>query len=86
MISKAFKIIEKYEMFKGVTKVLVGFSGGADSSALLHFLYFFASDKGKKFSVEAVHVNHCLRGEEAVRDENFVRSFCEKFGIKLHIL
>ena len=85
MISKAFNIIEKYEMFKGVTKVLVGFSGGADSSALLHFLYFFASDKGKKFSVEAVHVNHCLRGEEAVRDENFVRSFCEKFGIKLHI-
>ena len=51
MISKAFNIIEKYEMFKGVTKVLVGFSGGADSSALLHFLYFFASDKGKNFSV-----------------------------------
>lgn len=85
MISKALETIKKYDMFKFTEKVTVGFSGGADSAALLHFLYFFASDKGKKFKVEAIHVNHCLRGEEAIRDENFAISFCKKFGIKLYI-
>ncbi len=72
-------------MFKSTNKVFVGFSGGADSTALLHFLYFFASDKGKKFAVEAVHINHCLRGEESIRDENFVKSFCSEIGVKLHL-
>lgn len=85
MIFRALKTIEKYNMLEDTEKVTVGFSGGADSAALLHFLYFFVSDKGKKFKVEAVHVNHCLRGAEAIRDENFAKSFCEKFGIKLHI-
>lgn len=85
MISKAALSIEKYSMLKNTNKVFVGFSGGADSTALLHFLYFFASDKGKKFTVEAVHINHCLRGEESVRDENFVKSFCSEIGVKLHL-
>lgn len=85
MISKALETIKKYSMLEATEKVTVGFSGGADSAALLHFLYFFVSDEGKKFKVEAVHVNHCLRGAEAVRDENFAKSFCDKFGIKLHI-
>lgn len=85
MISKAVLSIEKYSMLKNINKVFVGFSGGADSTALLHFLYFFASDKGKKFTVEAVHINHCLRGEESVRDENFVKSFCSEIGVKLHL-
>ncbi len=83
MISKAFETIKKYSMLDCAKKVTVGFSGGADSVALLHFLYFFASDKEKNFKITAVHVNHDLRGEESKRDEDFAVSFCKKFGIEV---
>ncbi len=58
-------------------KVIIGFSGGADSNALLHFF----KDKAKE--VVCVHVNHMIRGEEAKRDEDFCVSVCEKYGIEI---
>ena len=57
------------------TRVIIGFSGGADSSALLH--YFVRKD----FRIVCVHVNHMIRGAEADRDEAFCRSVCEKYGV-----
>ena len=57
---------------------LVALSGGADSVALLLMML----DKG--YSVEAVHCNFHLRGEEADRDEAFVVELCERNGVKLH--
>ncbi|MBQ9748785.1 MAG: tRNA lysidine(34) synthetase TilS [Clostridia bacterium] len=58
-------------------RVLVGFSGGADSVSLLHALAtLLGADR-----VEAIHINHMLRGEESERDERFCRAFCEKHGI-----
>ncbi len=60
-------------------KVLVGVSGGADSMCLLDILQ--KAQKQMGFSLIAVHVNHCLRGEESDRDEMFVRKYCEKNGI-----
>ena len=85
MISKALNTIKKHQMLFDAKKVVVGFSGGADSTALLHFLHYFVSEKGKKFQVLAVHVNHNLRGEESKRDEDFARSFCKKHGINLAV-
>ena len=85
VISKALNTIKKYKMLLNIKKVVVGFSGGADSTALLHFLYYFVSNKGKNFEIFAVHVNHNLRGEESKRDEDFVRDFCEKHGINLAV-
>ncbi|MBQ2671607.1 MAG: tRNA lysidine(34) synthetase TilS [Clostridia bacterium] len=85
MISKALNTIKKHQMLFDAKKVVVGFSGGADSTALLHFLHYFVSEKGKKFQVLAVHVNHNLRGEESKRDEDFVRGFCKKHGINLAV-
>ncbi|MBO5374216.1 MAG: tRNA lysidine(34) synthetase TilS [Clostridia bacterium] len=58
-------------------KVIIGFSGGADSSALLHYL----AKKAK--SIICVHVNHMIRGAEADRDEAFCREVCEKYGVEL---
>ncbi len=64
--------------------VVVGLSGGADSIALTHYLLSRAEKW--KFHLVAAHVNHGLRGEEADRDERFVRDFCGRFGITLRVL
>lgn len=61
------------------TPVLLAFSGGADSSALLHLLYEDSQKNG--FYVYAAHFNHKIRGEEAERDVLFCRSVAEKYGI-----
>ena len=58
--------------------IVVGFSGGADSAALLHFL---AVDMHLCSRITALHVNHMLRGDEAERDERFCRDFCSAHGI-----
>lgn len=60
-------------------KLLVAVSGGADSVALLSMLV----DAGKECI--AVHCNFHLRGEEADRDEAYVRRFCEKMSVTLHV-
>ena len=33
----------------------------------------------------AAHCNFCLRGEESDADEQLVRDYCARFGIKLHV-
>lgn len=58
--------------------IVVGFSGGADSAALLHFL---AVDMRLCSRITALHVNHMLRGDDAERDERFCRDFCSAHGI-----
>ena len=58
--------------------IVVGFSGGADSAALLHFL---AVDMRLCSRITALHVNHMLRGDDAERDERFCRDFCSERGI-----
>lgn len=46
---------------------------------LLHFL------RGEGYDVSCAHFNHQLRGEEAARDEDFVRAWCEKEGIPFYL-
>lgn len=58
---------------------LAGLSGGADSTALLTML--LPEIRGGKIRVEAVHVNHGLRGSEADEDEAFCREMCQREGI-----
>ncbi|MCB4204513.1 tRNA lysidine(34) synthetase TilS [Deferribacterales bacterium Es71-Z0220] len=70
------------ELLKNLTycknkKILVAFSGGADSSALLYALV------KNNFDVIACHVNHSIRGELADRDEKFCEDFCKKLNIEL---
>jgi len=65
------------------SKVVVAFSGGRDSVALLHYLYLMS--KNYNTDLFACHVNHGIRGEMGDRDENFCKSFCGKFDIPLLI-
>ena len=64
-------------------RILVGFSGGADSTALLCLLLDAQPRTG--FRVFAVHVNHGLRGDESDADEAFVRAFCTQHEVPLQV-
>ncbi len=58
---------------------LVAVSGGADSIALLYAFYRLHLDS------MALHCNFGLRGAESDGDEQFVRAFCERYGIPLQV-
>lgn len=81
MKDKALAAIAKHHMFGGGGRVVVGVSGGADSVALLHFLWACSAELG--ITVLAAHVNHGLRGAESDRDEQFVRDLCARLNIPL---
>ena len=84
MRTKVFQTIEKYDMIPCGSRVVVALSGGSDSMSLLHILGELKDDLD--ISLEAAHVNHCLRGEDSDSDELFVRNYCSEHGIKLHVL
>ncbi len=63
--------------------VLAAYSGGADSTLLLHWLYRFCNER--KIVLYAAHVHHGIRGEEADRDLEHCRKTADKLGIKLFI-
>ena len=83
MRDKAFSTIETHRMFRQGDLVCAAVSGGADSVALLHFLYTNRQALG--ITLSACHLNHCLRGAEADRDEAFVRELCAGWGIPLTV-
>jgi len=63
---------------------LLGLSGGADSVALL-LLLLPERDAGH-IALEAVHVNHGLRGEESERDQRFCATLCAERGVPFRAL
>ncbi len=63
--------------------VIVALSGGADSVSLINGL-FSLKDK-YNLTIMAAHVNHNLRGEEALRDEIFVKNLCKEKNVELFI-
>ena len=69
------------QSFQG-KRICVAISGGVDSTALLHYLQN-ASDKGG-YALCAVHCEHGIRGEESLRDQAFVQSLCQKWGVELY--
>jgi tRNA(Ile)-lysidine synthase len=61
-------------------QVLVAFSGGPDSTALLLALQAIAPRFN--FTVQACHINHGLRGLQADADSTFCESLCKKLKVK----
>ena len=57
-------------------------SGGTDSMCLLDVLHGISREYG--WTVCAAHFNHCLRGDEADRDERFVQNYCASAGIPFY--
>lgn len=81
--TKATETILKYNLLGKRNRLLIGVSGGMDSISLLHFLANF--DFNMKLDLYGCHINHGIRGEDANRDEIFVRDFCECLGVKLFV-
>ena len=73
--------IKQHRLIQKGDKILVGFSGGADSTALLLLLWHLKSVIG--FSILAAHVNYHLRGKDSIRDEEFIKEFCFQHNISL---
>lgn len=84
MTDKVIRTVEKYKMLPEGGRIIAALSGGSDSMAMVTVLLMLR--ERYSFTLEAAHVNHCLRGEQADSDERFVRDFCEKKGIPLHVL
>ncbi len=75
--------IQQYQMLRQGQCVLCALSGGADSIALLRALLAVAQQM--QWRIQACHINHMLRGEEAMRDEMFVRTQCDELGVPLTV-
>ena len=63
--------------------VLLAFSGGADSSALLSILAKDAKING--YSLHIAHFHHGIRGEEANRDAEFCEREARRYGLPFHL-
>ena len=76
---KAEKLIKEYKMTDNSDNIIVAFSGGSDSSALLFFLIkYLGRDK-----LYAAHMNHMIRGRDAYGDEDFAVKTCQNYGVKI---
>jgi len=83
MLYETFKseVLSQLNADVGIT---VAFSGGSDSVALLHLFWRLQRELG--FKVNAVHVEHGIRGQLSLRDAKFAESFCQEFAIPLQIV
>lgn len=79
ILPKEFKAPHLLSGLEPSAPILVGLSGGADSSALLLMLKGYSEQSGAK--IYAAHLNHGIRGEEADRDERFCKELAESLGI-----
>lgn len=83
MMKKIEQFIKKNHMIENGDRIIAGISGGADSVCLL----FVLLELRKKYAIDiiAVHVNHCIRGEDALADERFTVDLCKKYNVKCKV-
>lgn len=79
---KVRKTIREFNLIEKNDSIVVGVSGGPDSMTLLSILLKLKEEFHLKIYV--AHVNHMLR-ENAIKDEEYVKEFCEKNNIEIFI-
>jgi tRNA(Ile)-lysidine synthase len=75
--------IEKQRMLSPGQRILVAVSGGPDSVALLYLLYDLREEF--ELTIEVAHLQHGIRGEEAIEDARFVARLAERLGLICHL-
>jgi len=84
LLRKVITLQRKVKLIPPNSAILVAFSGGIDSSSLAVALQRLKEPlKIKRLAL--LHINHLLRGEESYRDENFARSFAQKYSLGLFV-
>jgi len=82
LIYKVAQTARQKRLFLPGDTLVVGLTGGADSSALLDLLCRLPD---YNLTLVAAHLNHSLRGVESDADEEFCRILAEKSGIPFEI-
>lgn len=75
------KNLQTHSLLKSANRIWVGFSGGVDSSVLLHAL---ASEPELKNKLQALHVHHGLSAN-ADKWATQCSEFCHKLGVTLQV-
>ncbi len=83
ILDKFTDTINRYNLINKGEGVVVGVSGGPDSLCLLHLLWRIKREYDLRIYV--VHLNHQFRGEDADKDAQYVKEFCDGLGIKSYI-
>lgn len=81
-----YNTVKKFGMdslLSPLTTVIVGYSGGADSSCLLRLMRDWCLNNDVK--LVAAHVNHMIRGAESERDEEFCRETAKRLNIPFFV-
>lgn len=68
--------IAAHGLIKAGDRILIGVSGGADSTALLYFLHSLP-----EVEVAAAHLHHGIRGAAADGDQAFVEDLCRRLSV-----
>ena len=79
MKNKVLEAIKEYGLIEENDNIVIGLSGGPDSMALLHILLDIKEDMN--FNIFIAHVNHGVRGEEALADEKFVEKLAKDLNL-----
>ncbi|MBI5073883.1 MAG: tRNA lysidine(34) synthetase TilS [Nitrospirae bacterium] len=79
LLEKAEQTIRKNGLIAEGDSVLVGFSGGPDSTCLLYVLH--ALKEKYQLQIYALYIDHNLRPVEVPGEIEFCRKFCEGLGV-----
>ncbi|HYQ98315.1 MAG TPA: tRNA lysidine(34) synthetase TilS, partial [Candidatus Nitrosocosmicus sp.] len=83
-LARKFKqTIEKQRMLSPGQRILVAVSGGPDSVALLYLLHDLREEF--ELTIEVAHLQHGIRGEEAIEDARFVARLAEQLSLICHL-
>lgn len=82
MLERVEKFIIENNLISKGDRIIIALSGGPDSVALLHILEKLREKYDLKLG--ACHINHLLRGEDAMKDEEFAKTLCNKLHINFY--
>ena len=79
---KVLNYIKNKNLISHGDSLICAVSGGADSVCMLDILVSIREEFS--LSIYVAHLNHNLRGDEAKRDELFVKSLCENYSLPFY--